>query len=101
MGFRLLTGSTTDQTAPNQTLGNSGYFNYKTFNIDRAYAGYSPNGLKDYGALKGVTVGAGKFENPFLRYSTPIVWDGDVTPEGIYEKATLQFASTANTKVNL
>ena len=101
VGFRLATGSTTDQTGTNQTLGNSGYFNFKTFNIERAYAGYSPNGLKDRGVFKGVTIGGGKFENPFLRYSTPIVWDGDVTPEGIYEKATLQFVSTEDTKVNL
>ena len=100
VGFSLVTGSTTDQTSTNQTLGNTGYFNFKTFNIDRAYANYSPSGLKDYGPLKGVTIGAGKFENPFLRYSTGIVWDADVTPEGIYEKANLQLMSTEETKVN-
>ena len=107
VGFRLATGQpsstsgiATDNTSPNQTLGNPGYFVFKNIWIDRAYANYSPNGLKDYGIIKGVTIGAGKFENPFLRYSTPMVWDADVTPEGAYEKANLQFVSTEDTKVN-
>lgn len=107
VGFRLATGSpstssgiATDNTSPNQTLGNPGYFTYKNIWIDRAYAQYSPNGLKDYGPIKGVTVGAGKFENPFFRYSTPIIWDGDVTPEGLYEKANIQLLSTEDNKLN-
>lgn len=97
-GFRLATGSLTDQASTNQTL--SGYFTFKDILVERAYASYSPNGLKDYGILKGVKIAAGKTDNPFLRYSTPIVWDGDVTPEGVYEQATLQFISTEDTKVN-
>lgn len=107
MGFRIVTatagtnGVATDNTSTNVTLGNPGYDVYKNIYIDRAYAQYTPNGLKDYGPVKGVTIGAGKFDNPFLRYSTPIVWDGDVTPEGIYEKATLQLVSTEDTKVNV
>ncbi len=107
VGFRLATatagtnGVATDNTSTNVTLGNPGYAVYKNIYVDRAYAQYSPNGLKDYGPVKGVTIGAGKFDNPFLRYSTPIVWDGDVTPEGAYEKATLQLISTEDTKVNL
>lgn len=99
-GFRLASGSTTDQTSTNQTLGNPGYFNFKSFNTEKAYAIYSPNGLKDYGILKGVTIGAGKFDNPFLRYSTAIVWDGDVTPEGAYEQANFQLMSTEEAKLN-
>ncbi len=108
VGFRLATGQpstssgvATDNTSPNQTLGNPGYSVFKNIWIDRAYANYSPNGLKDYGMIKGVTIGAGKFENPFLRYATTIVWDADVTPEGAYEKATIQLMSTEDTKVNV
>lgn len=101
VGFRLATGSTTDQTSTNQTLGNSGYFNFKTINIEKAYASYTPNGLKDYGPIKGVTITAGKMDNPFLRYSTPIVWDGDVTPEGLAEKANFQLYSSEENKLNL
>lgn len=100
-GFRLATGSTTDQASTNQTLGNPGYFNFKSFNLEKAMVSYSPNGLKDYGIIKGVKIGAGKTDNPFLRYSTPIVWDGDVTPEGAYEQITLQLFSTEENKVNL
>ena len=101
VGFRLATGSTTDQTSTNQTLGNPGYFNFKSFNIEKAFVSYTPNGLKDYGAVKGVKIAAGKTDNPFLRYSTPIVWDGDVTPEGLYEQATVQLLNTEETKVNI
>ena len=107
MGFRLVSatagtnGVATDNTSTNVTLGNPGYSVYKNIYIDRAYAQYSPNGLKDYGAIKGASIGAGKFDNPFLRYSTPIMWDGDVTPEGLYEKATLQLHSGEENKLNL
>ncbi len=108
VGFRLATspnastnGQPTDQTSTNQTLGNAGYFNFKSINVERAYAQYSPNSMKDYGMIKGVTVGAGKFENPFLRYSTTMTWDPDVTPEGAYEKVNLQFVSTEDNKLNL
>jgi hypothetical protein len=98
-GFRLVTGTQADQTSTNQTLGQ--YWTYKPIYIDRAYAAYSPNSMKDYGPIKGVTIGGGKFENPFLRYSTTLVWDPDVTPEGAYEKVDLQVVNTEDTKVNL
>ncbi len=101
VGFRLATGSTTDPNSTNQTLGNNGYFNFKTVVIDRAYAIYEPNGMKDYGMIKGVKVGAGKFDNPFYRYSTPIIWDGDVTPEGIYEQANFSLVDTEDNKLKL
>lgn len=106
VGFRLASatagtnGVATDNTSTNVTFGNPGYFTYKNIYIDRMYAQYSPNGLKDYGMLKGVTIGAGKFENPFLRYSTTIVWDADVTPEGAYEKANVQLYSDEENKLN-
>ncbi|PIU39744.1 MAG: hypothetical protein COT00_05345, partial [Candidatus Omnitrophica bacterium CG07_land_8_20_14_0_80_50_8] len=79
-GFRLATGSTTEPTSTHVTFGNPGYFNFKTILLDRAYVTYEPSGLKDAGLLKGVKIGGGKFDNPFLRYSTPLVWDADVTP---------------------
>ena len=103
VSFRIATSgnANTDPNSTNVTLGNPGYFVYKPVWVDRAYANYSPNGLKDYGPIKGVTIGAGKFDNPFLRYSTPIVWDADVTPEGAYEKVNLQLVSTEDTKVNV
>lgn len=100
VGFRLSTGSATDQTSPMQTLGNRGHFTFKDIFIDRAYAVYTPSSLKQQGLLKETKVGAGKFENPFLRYSTPIVWDPDVAPEGVYETASFELVNTENNKVS-
>ncbi|MBI3316240.1 MAG: putative porin [Candidatus Omnitrophica bacterium] len=100
-GYRMATGNTTDQVSTNQTLGNSGYFNFKSFNIERAYVTYTPSDLKNRGAISDVTLGAGKFENPFLRYSTPIVWDSDVTPEGAYQKVNFQLHTGEDNKLNL
>ncbi len=99
VGFRLATGATTNITSTNTTLTDN--FAYKTVLIDRAFAEWNPNGMKDYGPIKGLTMGAGKFENPFLRYSTPIIWDADVTPEGAYEKMTLQIVSEEEDKFNV
>lgn len=101
VGFRLASASTTDPTSTNITLGNPGHFTFKTVLIDRAYALYSPSSLKDYGPLQGVTVGAGKFENPFLRYATTIMWDSDVTPEGLYEKASFKLLGDETHKLYL
>ncbi len=101
VGFRLSTGNTTDPTTANQTLGNSGYFTFKSVLIDRAYASYEPSALKDAGVIQGVKIAAGKVENPFFRYSTPIIWDGDISPEGLYEQAKLRLISGEKTKVEL
>lgn len=106
VGFRLASavassGQATDNTSTTTTLGNPGYFTFKDIFIDRAYAQYSPGNLKDNGPIKGVTIGAGKFDNPFFRYSTPIVWDSDLTPEGIYEKANFQLYNGEKNKLNL
>lgn len=94
-------GLATDNTSTNVTLGNPGYFVYKNIYIDRAYGIYEPNGLKDYGPFRGAKVGVGKFDNPFLRYSTTIVWDADVTPEGMYEQVNLNLLSSEENKLNL
>ena len=107
LGFRMATatagtnGVATDNTSTNVTFSNPGFFTYKNIYIDRAYATYTPNGLKDYGPIQGVTIGAGKFDNPFLRYSTPIVWDGDVTPEGVYERIDFKLVNSEETQLNL
>ena len=100
VGFRIDTGNTTDPTSTWQTIGNSGYFVFKNVVFDRAYATYEPSALKDKGPLKDVKIGLGKFENPFFRYSTPMVWDSDVTPEGIYERANLSLINTDSDKLN-
>jgi hypothetical protein len=60
-------------------LASGGTFVRKPFDIDQAYAKWTP---KDYVALT-----AGKMANPFQK--TDIIWDGDVTPEGATLQVTL------------
>lgn len=84
LGFRFASGSSTDPTSTNQTF--TGDFTYKSIFIDQVYAKYRPSFLKDHiASLEKIEIGAGKFENPFARASSSMVWDGDVTPEGAYQ----------------
>jgi len=87
VGFRLATGSLNDPTSTNQTL--TGYFTEKAIFIDQAYAIYTPNLFKNLGPIDGLELGVGKFKNPFEKYSSKLVFDRDVNPEGIYEKSTV------------
>lgn len=89
-GFRLASGeSANTPTSTNQTL--DGEFGFKNIFIDRAYAKFTPTqrAQEMLGAgVNAVEVGAGKVENPYDRdrWNSTIIWDSDVTPEGIYEK---------------
>ncbi|HOM26690.1 MAG TPA: putative porin, partial [bacterium] len=69
IGLRLATG-TGEQTSTNQTFGEA--FSQKSFWLDRAYLKHNFN---DFGLI------AGKIENPF--YTTDIIWDSDINPEGL------------------
>ncbi|RKY29482.1 MAG: hypothetical protein DRP79_00240 [Planctomycetota bacterium] len=75
VGFRLASGSSSDATSTNQTFTST--FSEKSIWIDRAYVIYKPKWLK------GLTLGGGKWKNPFVH--TDLVWDSDVNPEGAYE----------------
>lgn len=75
VGFRLATGSSSDQTSANQTFTNS--FSSKSIWLDRAYARFK---LNDNWSFTG-----GKMKNPF--YHTSLLWDGDVSPEGLAAQA--------------
>jgi hypothetical protein len=94
VGFRLASGGTTDPTSTNQTM--TGYFTNKTITIDQAYAVYTPNLFKDLGPIEYLEIGGGKVPLPFKKYSSKMIWDRDVTPEGIYEKATIDVWSSEN-----
>ncbi len=93
-----------DPTSTNQTMGNPGLFSFNTIAIEKAYAKYNPKYLKDLAlgpvTIKGAELGGGKFENPFLKYSSPMVWDADVTPEGIYEKIDMNLWQNEGNEVN-
>lgn len=94
-----------DPTSTNQTLGSPGLFSFKTIAVDKAYASYTPKLLNDYQlgpiSVKKFEIGGGKFDNPHAKYSSPMVWDGDVTPEGAYEKIDLNLYSNEGNEVNL
>jgi hypothetical protein len=93
VGFRMATGSTSDPTSTNQTM--TADFGYKGIFIDQAYATYTPN-WANVGPISGAEVTAGKFKNPFEEGSSDLVWDRDVTPEGIYEKFNIKLLKTDN-----
>lgn len=90
LGFRLVSGSTTDPTSTNQTF--TGDFSYKGIFVDQAYAKYRPRFLREnLPHLEKAEIAGGKFENPFLSASTAMVWDPDVMPEGFYESLEFGF----------
>ncbi len=81
-GVRLATGTNLDPVSTNQSFQDT--FDKKDFFVDQAFLEYTPKGygLNDWG----VKVLGGKFDSPF--YYTPLVWDGDLTPEGIAFQVT-------------
>lgn len=74
--LRLAVGNELEPVSTDETLGD--YFNRDDVVADRAYVRYA---IDDNVALL-----AGRMANPF--YTTNMVWDGDVNPEGI--AATLE-----------
>ncbi len=74
-GFGLATGQTTDSNFETYT---SGFDNYNIY-INKAFVGW-------HGA-DWLTLIAGKQDNPF--YTTDLVWDPDITPQGAVELVDL------------
>lgn len=86
-GFRIASGTGTNEaTSTNQTL--DGEFGLKSVFFDQAYGIWTPTAqVKEVLPNTLLTeIGAGKVANPYEKWGTSILWDGDVTPEGIYEK---------------
>jgi hypothetical protein len=98
--FRLASGSSV--RSRNQTLGGSGFdFFPDDFNIDQAYITYHPfvEGAIPLDGRK-LDVMFGKMPNPFRSKvgKDYLIWDGDITPEGIalsYEIEPVQDVSVA------
>ena len=78
-GLELSTGQT-DPVSGNQTLGDG--FGKKEMRLSLAYADYSFFGDRP-DELHAI---AGKMKNPFITLPDDLVWDGDVTPEGLAAK---------------
>ena len=98
VGFRLASGSTNDPSSTNQTL--TGAFGNKTITIDEAYAIYNPKWAL-IGPISDVEIGVGKMANPLADVHSWVTWDGDITPEGLYEKATVRLLKTENLTTDL
>jgi len=79
VGLRLASG-TGEQTSTNQTFGNAS--NQKNIYIDQAFLQWKAH---EYVRLTG-----GKMNNPFWRnYSSDLMWDSDLNPEGFAEQIEL------------
>ena len=103
-GDKSTTGTTggavgnADSISTNQSL--TGDFNFKNIWIEKAYATYTPEWAKMSFAegleISGLEVTAGKFNNPFEKGSTDMIWDRDLKPEGVYEKIDGRVLKTDN-----
>lgn len=73
IGVRLASGASGDPLATNQSFGAT--FDKKAIFIDKAYGKYTP--------WSWLSLIGGKMENPFEVVPEGVVWDSDVTPEGV------------------
>lgn len=80
-GFALESAQSAD--SGNQTFENGGD-DYGIF-LARAYVSYTRNDFM---------VVAGKQKNPF--YTTDLIWDGDINPQGFTEQYTFDFGSSSS-----
>ena len=73
IGVRLATGASGDPVSTNQSFTNT--FDKKAIFVDRAYGKYTP--------WSWLNLTGGKMDIPFEILSENVVWDHDVTPEGV------------------
>ena len=92
-GVRLASGDSNDPVSTNETLTN--LFTRKPVSIDHAYLMLTPKetiGLGDF-AWSPITLYAGKFMNTFFKpravMSSELIFDDDLSPEGLAETFTL------------
>ncbi|MCS7047917.1 MAG: putative porin [Verrucomicrobiae bacterium] len=85
VGLRLASGGTDDPVSTNETLDDM--FQRDVIGIDLAYARIQPP-KADW-----ITVTGGKMINPMWQpsFNSPLVYDGDVTPEGLAEQFVWRF----------
>lgn len=85
-GVTLATGTLDDPISTNQTL--TGNFNRFNIGIDRIWMQWTPTKV-----FKGhMTLGAGKFTFPWIR--SPLTFDNDLNPNGIYTRLNWDFKNS-------
>jgi len=91
-GLRITSGDPNNPLTTNQTLGD--LFTRKPLSIDQAYVTVTPG--KSFGLdlpWSPLSITGGKFANPLFRpraiMNSEMIWDDDVTPEGLHETFTL------------
>lgn len=77
-GVRLATGNIQNPVSTNQSMGN--YGGRYDFNIDRAFLKYNALDENKYNWL---TVMGGRTANPFVTAGSELVWDEDLSFEGV------------------
>jgi len=91
---RLASGNPNDPISTNQTL--TGNFTPFSVNLDWAYLTLAPGNT--FGIRPGVfTINGGKFPNPMFRVGE-LVWDDDLSPEGLNEIVALLGAPLGDPK---
>ncbi len=105
VGFSMASGENTgtnglniDPTSTNTTFDNN--FNFKSVNIEKAYATYKPSFLSNRGVLSSTSITGGKMNNPFEKGSSDMIWDRDVKPEGLAETMDFKFYEGENVTLN-
>lgn len=87
VGGQLATGDADDPNSTDITLSN--FNDDLDVSLDQAYAKFSLGALTLYG---------GKIPQPFVR--TELVWDGDVSPQGVSASYKLDLGGGASVKAN-
>lgn len=95
--FRIGTGSSDTPVSTNQTLGDSGSdsFSSKEIWLDWAYFDWHPD------STPGLNVYGGKMKQPFYSVGkNELVWDGDISPEGVVAKYTFDIDQSNTATIN-
>jgi len=95
VGFRLASSQNNEYRSENVTFGNQSNWGYDQIWIDQAYVRFA---LPDPGGVGLATsLTAGKMPNPFIWKNSldKLVWDEDITPEGLSLTTTYPLAEGA------
>ncbi|MCK9606087.1 MAG: putative porin [Methylomonas sp.] len=89
-GVRLATGNIRNPTSTNQTLGN--YGDRYEFRVDRAYLKYD---ALDDNKFNWLTLTGGRIANPFYTGGSELVWDEDLSFEGVAGTVRHRFGASS------